>query len=200
MTTDKMVALKRLVKLMATVDAYPGSRSEVLARLRVDEPTFLRDSEAFGGAFAGLDTHERAELTQLHRLQTAAMKREGARIEDLGPLPVDEIFASRNPPRPFVPAVVTEPMDPVRPESPALPFAGETTPERLAVIRASRPIDEPTGSEFGETALAPRPQVQPPTPWMGTDSGDAAAAGAGTAQPEDETIRARRPGRDGRRS
>jgi hypothetical protein len=188
--SDKTKDLKRIVKILATVEAFPGRRAEVLARLRVDEAAFLRDEQAFGVAFASLSPKERAQLTDLHRIQTAAVKREGASIHDLSEL---EPETRRETPREMRPAkmpiVMTEAIDSVRVDTPVVPFAGQTTPERLAVIRAAHPEDETTAGGDDDTLLTPRPELRPATPW------DSAPTGAAEGADTEATVRAKRPRR-----
>lgn len=188
--SDKTQDLMRIVKLLATVEAFPGRRAEVLARLRVDEASFARDEQAFGLAFASLSPKERAQLTDLHRVQTTALKREGASIEDLGePEPETRRETPREMRSPKMPVVMTEAIDSVRVDTPVVPFAGQTTPDRLAVIRAAHPDDETTAGGDDDTLLTARPALDPATPWEGAPSG------AADAPDTEGTARARRPSR-----
>lgn len=188
--SEEMQGLMRIVKLLATVEAFPGRRKEVLARLRVDEAVFVRDEQAFGLAFASLSPRERAQLTEIHRVQTAALKREGASIEDLGePEPETRRETPREVRAPKMPVVMTEAIDSVRVDTPVVPFAGQTTPERLAVIRAAHPDDEPTAGGDDDTLLTARPALDPATPWEGPPDGAAEAPDA------EATVRTQRPSR-----
>lgn len=180
--------LERIVRILATIAAFPDRRTNVLQRLRLDEATVARDERAFGEAFAQLSLKERAALTALHREHSATLARDGTRVEDLGPEPEPETRRdTRRPARGPMPNVETQVVESVRPHVPTLPFAGQTTPERLAVIRAAHPLDEQTAGEGDDTAVAPRPEFSSATPWDDATGEKDAAVDAET------TVRAKPP-------